>query len=106
MRVWAPTNLLAGVQPAGHEFFAALGAGHLRLVHVALLLAGMLALVEDDVHSDLAGNPVAVLKAFPLERMTAPVMFVIHDHSTPDVRVDWRAGEPVGSFKMLPYDKL
>ena len=93
--VWAPANLLAWMQFAVHEFFAGLGTGQLRFVHVALLLAGMLALVEDDAHSDLAGYPVAVFEALSLERVAAPVMLVVDHHYTRDVRVGRRAGEPV-----------
>ena len=96
MRV--PANLIAGVQSAVHEFFAWLGAGQLRLVHVALLLAGMLALVEDDVHSDLAGYPVSVFEAFSSERVAAPIVLVVDHHHTLAVRVDGRAREPANKY--------
>ena len=98
MNVRVPANLIAGVQSAVHEFFAGLGTGQLRLVHVALLLARMLALVEDDVHSDLAGYPVAVFEAFSLERVAAPIVLVVDHHHTLAVRVGGRAREPANKY--------
>ena len=98
MNVRVPANLIAQVQSAVHEFFAGLGTGQLRLVHVALLLAVMLTLVEDDVHSDLAGYPVAVFEAFSLERVATPIMLVVYHHHTRVVRVDRRAREPASKY--------